>query len=97
MLKAFVEVEMFLEGDRLFIGKKEIPFVQLKGFLLEQEIKSWTLKNIVLVFDGYAEIYTLKDTLENIELFIMDLSQLVPILETYHQSTLEKFLRKCKL
>lgn len=97
MLKSYTEMNMSLGEQSLSIGERNIPYALLKGFLLEQDLKTGALKNIVLVFEHTVEIYSLKDDLWQIQGFVEDFSQVVPLLEGYEQTTFERFLRKCKL
>ena len=97
MLKSYTETNMSLGEQSLSIGERNIPYALLKGFLLEQDLTTGILKNIVLVFEHRVEIFTLKDDLWQIQGFVENLSQIVPLLESYEQTTFERFLRKCKL
>ena len=54
-------------------------------------------KNIVLLFDKSVEIYSLKDTKKQQELFFSKLSELVPYVDKYEQSSLDKLLRRLKI
>jgi hypothetical protein len=44
-----------------------------------------------------ARIYTIKDTEKNLENFVNELNEYIPMLENYEQSTMDKFIRKLKL
>ena len=59
--------------------------------------KTLKFRNIVLVFDRSVEIYTLKDTKKQQELFFSKFSELVPYLEKYDQSSLDRLLRRLKI
>ena len=55
------------------------------------------LKNIVLVLEKSVEIFTLRDAPEQQQLFFAELSKLVPFLESYQQTWIDKMMRKLKL
>jgi hypothetical protein len=59
--------------------------------------KTMKFKNIVLLFDKSVEIYSLKDTKKQQELFFSKLSELVPYVDKYEQSSLDKLLRRLKI
>jgi hypothetical protein len=59
--------------------------------------KTMKFKNIVLLFDKSVEIYSLKDTKKQQELFFSKLSELVHYVDKYEQSSLDKLLRRLKI
>jgi hypothetical protein len=69
----------------------------LAGFVVEIDKRTLKYKNIVLLYDKSIEIYTLKDTKKQQELFFSKLSELVPYVEKYEQSSLDKLLRRLKI
>lgn len=97
LAKANTETKMILKPEGLAIGERLISYSQLKGFVIEMEKSSWKLKNIVLVYEKNVEIFTLKDTKKQQELFFSELSKVVPFLENYEQGNLDRFMRKLKL
>lgn len=97
LTKVDTEIQIIIKSEGLQIGDKVIPFASFKGFVLEMEKKKSELKNIVLIFEKTVEIYTLKDSDENQQLFFAELSKVIPFLETYHQWMVDKIMRKLKL
>lgn len=97
LVKATLPTQMLLKSEGLQIWERLIPFSLLKGFVLEMEKKTWKLKNIVLVFEKSVEIYTLKDGEVEQEQFFAELSKIIPFLEGYEQSAVDKLMRKLKL
>ncbi len=95
--RANAETKMVLKPEWLTIWTRLIPYSQLKGFVVEMDKKTLKFRNIVLVFDRSVEIYTLKDTKKQQELFFSKFSELVPYLEKYDQSSLDRLLRRLKL
>jgi len=91
------EIEMTIMPEGLKVWDKLVPYQTLKGFVVEMEKKTWVLTTIVLVYEKYSEIYSLKDTEENQKIFFEELSKVIPFLEDYNQSTIDKLARKLKL
>ena len=69
----------------------------LSGFLLEYHTEKKKIHNIVIVNSKNARIYTINDTEENLKDFVEELSNYIPMLENYEQSTMDKVIRKLKL
>ena len=69
----------------------------LNGFLLEYHTEKKKIHNIVIVNSKNARIYTINDTEENLKDFVEELSNYIPMLENYEQSTMDKVIRKLKL
>jgi len=51
----------------------------------------------VIVLEKSVEIFTLRDTPEQQQLFFAELSKLVPFLESYQQTWIDKMMRKLKV
>ena len=84
--------------NSLQIGKTPYSRSTLKWFVLEYHLEKERIHNIVIIDNkNDAKIYTLKDTDENIQNFVEELDEYIPMLEKYDQSNLDKFLRKIKL
>lgn len=97
LAKTGTEITLLLKSEWIQIGERLLPFAMMKGFVVEMEKKSWNLKNIVFVLESSVEIYTLKDTSEQQQLFFTELSKLTPFLENYEQGTVDKLMRRMKL
>lgn len=95
--KIWMEIELTLKPEGLLVGERLIPFSLIQGFVVEMEKTTWKLKNIVLVLEKSVEIFTLRDTPEQQQLFFVELSKLVPFLESYQQTWIDKMMRKLKI
>ena len=75
-----------------------ISWNKLSGFILEYNVKLDKIWNIVIIDNkNISRIYTINDTDENLENFVNQLSEFLPILDRYEQTNFEKFIRKIKL
>ena len=82
----------------LQIWKAVFPYENLSWFVLEYHTEKKKIHNIVIINKKKeARIYTIKDTDKNLEKFVNELSEYIPMLENYEQSTMDKFIRKLKL
>lgn len=95
--KISTETELILKPEGILIGERVIPFSLIQGFVVEMEKTTGKLKNIVLVLEKSVEIFTLRDAPEQQQLFFAELSKLVPFLESYQQTWIDKMMRKLKL
>ena len=91
-------IDMVILKNALQINKAALSRNTLKWFVLEYHVEKEKLHNIVIIDNkNDAKIYTLNDTDENIQNFIEELNEYIPMLDKYDQSNLDKFLRKIKL
>lgn len=97
LAKANTPTQLIITPDGLQIGERLIAYRLLRGFVLEMEKKNGKLKNTVLVFEKTVEIYTLKDGEAQQKLFFTELAKIIPFLESYEQSSVDKLMRKLKL
>ena len=82
----------------LEVWKTIYQWETLKWFVLEYHTKKRKVHNIVLIDNkNDPKIYTINDTAKNIEDFVNELNGYIPMLETYPQSSFDKFVRKLKL
>ena len=80
------------------IDKVAFPWNSLSWFVLEYHTQKQQIHNIVIIDNkNVARIYTINDTDENLENFVNQLSEFLPILDRYEQTNFEKFIRKIKL
>lgn len=91
------QVELELQQDAIRIGQRKLAYSALKGFVVEVEKMSGELRNLVFVGEKTKEILTFKDTRDHIEVFLIQLQQILPQLEMHEQSNVDKLLRKCKI
>ena len=91
-------IEMVTWKKALQIWKITFPWNELVGFVLEYHTKKKKIHNIVIIDNKKTpRIYTIKDTEKNLENFVNELNDYIPMLEKYDQSSFEKFIRWLKL
>ena len=84
--------------NALQIEKAAFPYETLSWFVLEYHTEKKKIHNIVIIDKkNVARIYTIKDTEKNLEKFVNELNEYIPMLENYEQSTMDRFIRKLKL
>lgn len=81
----------------LSIWDKTVSRSNYIGFVLEIEVKSDSVKNIVLVSKKYHNIFTINDEINNIWEFLDTMVNYIPHLDNYEQSFFEKLSRKFQL
>ena len=82
----------------LQIWKNVFPWNELKGFVLEYHTKKQKVHNIVFIDNrNRPDIYTICDSEKNLDEFVNELNDYIPMLESYPQSNLDKFVRRIKL
>lgn len=88
-------------SDNWLVLDRVIPRSQISWFCLELELDKdknvKNIKNIVFVYPKWHSIHTIADTEKNLSAFVTELSQYTQMLETYPQTSREKFMRKIKL
>ena len=91
-------VVMKIWANAFQIDKVAFPWNSLSWFVLEYHTQKQQIHNIVIIDNkNVARIYTINDTDENLENFVNQLSEFLPILDRYEQTNFEKFIRKIKL
>jgi len=97
-LKSNKTTKMIIWKKVLEVWKTIYQWETLKWFVLEYHTKKRKVHNIVLIDNkNDPKIYTINDTAKNIEDFVNELNGYIPMLETYPQSSFDKFVRKLKL
>ena len=97
-LKSNKTTKMIIWKKVLEVWKTIYQWETLKWFVLEYHTKKRKVHNIVLIDNkNDPKIYTINDTAKNIEDFVNELNGYIPMLETYSQSSFDKFVRKLKL
>lgn len=96
------KLELSMEDEWLKLGVKLFPWDDLLGFSLELDNKTQKIKNIVISTKSDNYIHTIAydlwaSTLDNIKAFILELSEKTSMLQSYNQTTFEKFIRLIKL
>lgn len=91
-------VVMKIWANAFQIDKVAFPWNSLSWFVLEYHTQKQQIHNIVIIDNkNISRIYTINDTDENLENFVNQLSEFLPILDRYEQTNFEKFIRKIKL
>ncbi len=91
-------IKMITWKQALQIWKTTFPYDNLNWFVLEYHLEKKKIHNIVIIDNKkYPRIYTIKDTEKNLENFVNELNEYIPMLENYEQTTMDKFIRKLKL
>jgi len=97
-LRANKNISIIIWKKVLQIWKNVYPWNELNWFVLEYHTKKQKIHNIVIIDNkNNHEIYTINDTEENLENFVNELNEYIPMLEKYNQSSLDKFVRRLKL
>jgi hypothetical protein len=97
-LKSNKTTKMIIWKKVLEVWKTIYQWETLKWFVLEYHTKKRKIHNIVIIDNkNDPKIYTINDTAKNIEGFVNELNGYIPMLETYPQSSFDKFVRKLKL
>ena len=92
------KIKLVTWKQALQIWKRVFPYEDLNWFVLEYHTEKKKIHNIVIVYDEkHYEIFTIDDTEENLKNFVGELNWYIPMLDNYEQSTMDKFIRKCKL
>jgi len=91
-------IKMIIWEKALQIWKEALLYQNLSWFVLEYHTEKKKIHNIVIIENKETpRIYTIKDTEKNLEIFVNELSEYIPMLEKYEKSTLDKIIRKLKL
>ena len=90
--------QVILWEKALQIWNAIFQYKDLSWFVLEYHTEKQKIYNIVII-DNKNEyrIYTINDSDENLENFVNELNNYIPMLEKYEQTTMDKFIRKLKL
>ena len=91
-------ISMVIWKNALQVWNITFAWNTLSGFVLEYHTKKEKIQNIVLIDNKKSfRIYTINDSEKNLKDFINELSDYIPMLESYEQSTWDKGIRKLKL
>ena len=93
-------INMIIWKNALQIWRTALSWDRLEWFVLEYHTKKEKIHNIVILEGkNNPRIYTIQDPddEENLQNFVSELENYIPMLETYNQSTFDKFIRKIKL
>jgi hypothetical protein len=74
------------------------PRQNLNGFVVEINETSQEWKNIIIILKNNDHmIFSFDDEHDNKKLFIQELQQYIPLVESYPQNSMDKMVRKLKL
>ena len=90
-------IMMRIEQHALIVGNKSVRREKLQWFVIEADIRTGSIKNIVILTGNSHHIYTVHDNDAALELFVKQLDTMIPRMDTFTQSTMEKFARQLKL
>jgi len=97
-LKSNKITKMVIWKKVLEVWKTIYQWETLRWFVLEYHTKKKKVHNIVIIDSrNRPSIYTINDTAKNIEDFVNELNGYIPMLESYPQSSFDKFVRRLKL
>ena len=97
-LRSNKTVSIIIWKKVLQIWKVIYQWNELRWFVLEYHTKKKKIHNIVIIDNkNNPKIYTIKDSDENLEDFINELNNYIPMLEKFDQSGFDRFLRRLKL
>jgi len=97
-LKSNKTTKMIIWKKVFEVWKTIYQWETLRWFVLEYHTKKRKVHNIVIIDNkNDPKIYTINDTAKNIEDFVNELNGYIPMLETYPQSSFDRFVRKLKL
>lgn len=89
---------MYLTEQWVVVWNKVYLLWRLEGFVVELDLETETVKNIVLVERAYKHhIFTFAEELEKIEAYIDDLETYLPRLNQYEQTWIQRAARKLKV
>lgn len=91
------EIKLKLTDDWLILGDKLVPWTKLTWYVIEINKETQEIKNIVLLSEKNHSIHTINDSKENLEWFLAQLDNFLPMEWEYHQTTWDKLARFLKL
>ena len=91
-------VSIVINESALQISKTAYSRESLKWFVLEYHTKKKKIHNIVIIDNkNEVKVHTIKDTEKNLEKFVRELSEYIPMLDKYDLSSFDKLVRRLKL
>ena len=91
------EIKLGITENWLILWDKLIPWTKLTWYVIEINKDTQEIKNIVLLSEKNHSIHTILDSNENIEKFLMQLNNYLPMEWEYHQTIWDKLARFFKL
>lgn len=97
-LKSQKIIDLIILDEWIKIWDNFVSWNSLSWFVLELDKTTNQIKNIVFVRNNWNyEIYTINDSLENLEKFYNTLIQYIPILDWYDMNFIDRLIRILKL
>lgn len=90
-------IEIKINGWVLIVWDKTVARSNYIWFVIEIDVKSDSIKNLVFVWDKSHNIFTINDDINNVSSFLNELVKYIPHLDNYDQSFFEKVSRKFQL
>ena len=91
------ELKLKITENWLLLWDKLIPWTRLTWYVIEINKDTQEIKNIVLLSEKNHSIHTINDSRENLEWFLTQLDNFLPMVWEYHQTTWDKVARFLKL
>lgn len=91
------EIKLTITENWLVLWDKLVPWTRLTWYVIEINKDTQEIKNIVLLSEKNHSIHTIIDSKENIEWFLTQLNDYIPMVWEYHQTAREKLARFLKL
>lgn len=86
-----------IQEHALVIGSKSLPWTMLDGYVIEVDTHKQLVKNIVIVYGKNHLIFTINDSIDNVELFDAKLGTYIARLDHFDQTMSDKIIRQLKL
>ncbi|MFA5748267.1 MAG: hypothetical protein WC872_04130 [Candidatus Absconditabacterales bacterium] len=90
-------IKMLIQENELVIGDKVYVWSSLNGYALEMDMKTESVKNIIILTNKGYNIHTIDDSMQNVKNFVSELDKYIQIVDQYDQTFLDKLVRKLKL
>lgn len=90
-------IEIKIINWTLTVWNRTIPRSNYIWFVVEIDIKSDSIKNLVFVGEKFHNIFTINDDINNVSIFLDNMVNYIPHLDNYEQSFFEKLSRKFQL
>ena len=90
-------INMSIEKNWLLVGDILYTWGDIQGFAVEYNKKTQYIVNIVILINNSHHIYSIVRENYDIQEFVSQLSQIVPLVSSYEQSLFDILIRKLKI
>jgi hypothetical protein len=90
-------IKMLIQENELVIWDKVYVWSSLNWYALEMDMKTESVKNIIILTNKWYNIHTIDDSMQNVKNFVSELDKYIQIVDQYDQTFLDKLVRKLKL